>query len=148
MNDWDDSDNAPKREMIERSCARAGWLIATGGPNDTDAGELCLKFPLPNKAALFGLEAVDSLRPPLYGETIAVGQWRAIHVYDADGKWLATDHEWMGEDDDAPEGSHAWTLTFNTGPKGVTGYRLEPSVTPAPVAVLTLLNALNAEIRS
>ena len=144
MTDWDDSDNAPQREMMERSCARAGWLIATGGPNDTDAGEPCLWFPLPNRAAL----AVDSLRPPLYGETIAVGQWRAIPVYDADREWFFTDHEWMGEDDDAPEGSHAWTLTWNPGIVGVTGYRLEPSVTPAPIAVLFLLNALNAEIHS
>jgi hypothetical protein len=145
--DWDDADNAPQREMMERSCARAGWLIATGGPNDTDAGEQCLRFTLPNNAALFGLEAVDSLRPPLYGETIAIGQWREFPVYDADGEWIATDHEWMGEDEDAIEGAHAWTLTWNPGIVGVTGYRLEPSVSPAPVAVLTLLNALN-EIQS
>ena len=142
MHDWLDADNGPQREMMERACARAGWLIATGGPNDTDAGETCAVFAH-GASTLFGLEAVDGLRPPLYGETIAVGQWRRVPVYDADGEWLATDDEWMGGDEDAPEGAHAWTLTWSPGVVGVTGYRLEPSVSPAPAAVSALLTALN-----
>jgi hypothetical protein len=148
MNDWDDSDNAPQRQMMQRACARAGWNIATGGPNSTDAGEQCLYRPTPDGPVLIGLEAVESARPPLYGESIAIGQWRELPVYDDDGHRIATDHEWMGEDEDAPEGAHAWTLTWNPGIVGVTGYRLEPSVTPAPIAVLFLLNALNYEIHS
>jgi hypothetical protein len=147
MHDWLDADNEPQRQMMERSCARAGWLIATGGPNDTDAGETCL-YVRHGTFTLFGLEAIDSLCPPLYGQDIAIGRYRVFPVLDDEGRRIGTDHEWAGDDEDAIEGAHAWTLTFNTGLKGVTGYRLEPSVSPAPIAVLTLLNALNAEIHS
>ncbi|RPH43232.1 MAG: hypothetical protein EHM87_14305 [Burkholderiales bacterium] len=140
MQDWDDEDNAPQRIQMCRSIDRAGWTL------NVRFGARCIHTPANGNVLIASeLEAPDL---PLYGSTVTIGEYRVTPWFDADGSWTGEDEEWMGDDEDAIEGAHAWTLTWNPGIVGVTGYRLEPSVSPAPVAVLNLLNALNAEIHS